>query len=61
MTVSAHIDALFDKHSQLEAAIEAERNRPMPDFEAMTELKKRKLLIKEEINELSQEPERKNA
>lgn len=49
MTVLSHIDALNDKHSYLEAAIQAEQSRPMPDFTAISELKKRKLLLKQEI------------
>lgn len=53
MNVSAHIDALQEKHAHLETALEEERNRPMPDFATITELKKRKLLIKEELSALA--------
>lgn len=53
MTVSAHIDALLVKHAHIEADIEAMRMRPMPDFASITELKKRKLKLKEEIEMLS--------
>lgn len=62
MTVSAHIDALHAKHTALEAALTEEQSRPMPDFGAISALKKRKLLIKEELRALSQqEPRRANA
>jgi hypothetical protein len=49
MNVSAHIDALHDKHAHLETCIIDEQSRPMPDFTAISELKKRKLKVKEEI------------
>lgn len=49
MTISAHIDALHGKHAQLDAALDMERARPLPDFATIAELKKRKLLLKEEI------------
>ncbi len=52
MTISSHIDALYEKHHQLEAALEEERTHPMPDFVTITQLKKRKLLIKEEIAQM---------
>lgn len=62
MTVSAHIDALHDKHAHLEARIADEQSRPMPDFAAISALKKRKLLIKEELETLeTQAPKRMNA
>lgn len=52
MTVLAHIHALHEKHAQLETSIFDEQSRPMPDFAAISELKKRKLRIKEEIESL---------
>lgn len=62
MTVSAHIDALQKKHADLEAALAAEESRPMPDFTEISSLKKRKLLIKEELRALAQQqPKRANA
>lgn len=53
MTVLAHIDALHDKHTFLEAKIEEERTRPMPDFATLSRLKKQKLKIKEEMASLA--------
>lgn len=52
MTVSAHLDALHEKHAHLETCIFDEQARPMPDFAAIAELKKRKLRLKEEIETL---------
>jgi hypothetical protein len=52
MNVSAHIDALHEKHANLEASIVDEQSRPMPDFAQISALKKRKLLIKEELDTL---------
>ena len=49
MNVSAHIDALHEKHAHLETSIVEEQSRPMPDFAMISEFKKRKLRVKEEI------------
>lgn len=49
MTVSAHINALHEKHAILENCITDEQSRPMPDFAAISKLKKRKLRLKEEM------------
>lgn len=49
MTVLAHIDALNEKHNQLEAAIREERIHALPDFDRINKLKKQKLKIKEEL------------
>lgn len=53
MTVSAHIDALQEKHAHLEARLIDEQSRPMPDFAAIASLKKRKLRLKEELSSLA--------
>jgi hypothetical protein len=59
MTVSAHIDALQEKHAHLETLLTDEQSRPMPDFTAIAALKKRKLRIKEELSSLdAQQPRR---
>ena len=44
-----HIKALEAKHAALEAAIEEENARPLPDAAVLSQLKKQKLKIKEEI------------
>lgn len=49
MTVSAHINSLATRKSEIAAEIEYEMKRPMPDFMRLTELKRKKLAIKEEI------------
>lgn len=46
---SSHISALQAKHAGLEARIEAEKNRPLPDATILAQLKKQKLRIKEEL------------
>lgn len=58
MTVLAHIDALTGKHANLEASIRAEQSRPMPDFAAISALKKRKLQVKQELNALGADRQR---
>lgn len=46
---STHLSALSVKHAKLEASIEAESQRPMPDTIRMARLKREKLKIKEEM------------
>jgi uncharacterized protein len=45
----AHVSALQAKHAGLEAQIDEEAHRPMPDMATLNRLKKEKLKIKEEI------------
>jgi len=49
MSTTAHIEALKDKHTALDAAIHQEEIRPHPDDDAINNLKKQKLLLKDEI------------
>lgn len=49
MSVLAHIDVLQEKHAILESEISMESARPLPDFVRITELKKQKLSLKEEL------------
>ncbi|MGE0252786.1 MAG: YdcH family protein [Dongiaceae bacterium] len=44
-----HIRMLKAKHAQLEEAVRVESARPMPDFFVITELKRKRLRLKEEI------------
>jgi hypothetical protein len=46
------IASLKARHAQLEEAIELETKRPMPDTTTISDLKKRKLQIKDKIAEL---------
>ena len=48
----AHMSALQAKHAGLEARIDEESHRPMPDTATLARLKKEKLRIKEEISGL---------
>ena len=46
---TAHISALHHRHADIEARIEEESQRPLPDTATLARLKKEKLWIKEEI------------
>ncbi|MFA5988650.1 MAG: YdcH family protein [Sphingomonas sp.] len=46
---SAHLSALEAKHALLDLRITTESRRPLPDNKALTEMKKLKLRIKEEL------------
>lgn len=46
---TAHITALEAKHAVLDQRIATESQRPMPDARILTDLKKQKLRLKEEI------------
>lgn len=45
----AHISALQTKHADIEARINEENQRPLPDDATITRLKKEKLRLKEEL------------
>lgn len=49
MSVETHVRSLDDKHQKLEQAILEEEQRPHPDDFKITELKKEKLRIKDEM------------
>jgi len=53
MSVTSHITSLEHKHQQLKEAIAQEMAHPLPDFMRITELKKQKLALKEEIAKYS--------
>jgi len=48
----AHMSALQAKHAGLEARIDEESHRPLPDMATLARLKKEKLRIKEELSGL---------
>lgn len=50
MSAMDHIEALKAKHASLEDAIHREVVRPLPSDEALCNLKKKKLKIKDEID-----------
>jgi hypothetical protein len=49
----ARLSTLTAKHAELEREIDEENRRPMPDSLHLSELKRQKLRIKEEIARLS--------
>ncbi|MCC7166808.1 MAG: DUF465 domain-containing protein [Rhodospirillales bacterium] len=53
MSIEDRLSALRHKHADLEIQIEDENNRPHPDDVAITELKRQKLRVKDEIHRLS--------
>ncbi len=52
MGLESHILELADKHHKLDEQIHNELHRPLPDDLMISELKKRKLRLKEEIERL---------
>ena len=48
----AHVSALEAKHAGLDARINEENQRPLPDAATLARLKKEKLRVKEEITSL---------
>ena len=61
MTVESHLAELQRKHRALDEAISTERTQPASDPLRMTELKRRKLLLKDEIALLRARPSRSRA
>lgn len=53
MSLQDRQEALKAKHATLEAAIEEEIRRPMPDNNTITDLKRRKLRIKDELERIT--------
>ena len=49
MAISAHLEELNNKHTQLDGRIQAELQHPAPDNVRITALKKKKLQLKEKI------------
>ncbi|MGB3753838.1 MAG: YdcH family protein [Parerythrobacter sp.] len=47
--LSSHISALREKHAKIEERLHREMTRPAPDEAEIRQLKKRKLVLKEEI------------
>ncbi|MGA7328598.1 MAG: DUF465 domain-containing protein [Rhodomicrobium sp.] len=55
MSLSAHLDELSEKHHAIHRQIEQEMARPLVDSLKVSELKKRKLRLKEKIEKLKSE------
>lgn len=52
MKADERLDSLRAKHATLDRAIQEENQRPLPDELRLTELKREKLRIKDEIAQL---------
>ena len=52
MSAQDRIEALRDQHALLEQTLDQEAHRPLPNQDAITDLKRQKLRIKDEICEL---------
>ena len=53
MSLHSRVEGLMGRHSDLEKMIEQETARPSANVSRIAELKKKKLLIKDEIERLS--------
>jgi hypothetical protein len=53
MSVSSHLSQLRQKHEALSQRIEDEQQRPGSDDLQVTSMKRKKLLLKEEISKLA--------
>ena len=56
MTVEARIAELTQRHAKLEQNLSSELNHPSSDDTVITDLKRQKLRLKEEIERLKREP-----
>ena len=57
MSLAEHLSELSDRHQALKTRIEEEMARPQTDTLKISELKRRKLLIKDEMAKMKTEPE----
>jgi hypothetical protein len=55
MSLFAHIEELIEKHQNLQRQIEDEMNHPLVDSLKLSELKRKKLRLKEKIEKLKAE------
>jgi len=55
MSLFAHIEELIEKHQTLQRQIEEEMNHPLVDTLKLSELKRKKLRLKEKIEKLKAE------
>lgn len=53
MTIEDRVETLKSRHARLEHEIDEEIHRPLPDWVHVTELKREKLRIKEQIERMS--------
>lgn len=57
MALQDHLESLHAKHAHLEALIDEELHRPLPDQTRLSRLKKEKLRIKEQLERLRRQTE----
>ncbi|MFZ2103430.1 MAG: DUF465 domain-containing protein [Oricola sp.] len=55
MSIEAHLESLLRKHGVLETEISQVLSRPSPDQAELTQLKREKLRLKEEIERIRAE------
>ena len=53
MIQDARLDALKAKHAEIETILIEEERRPLPDFQFVHELKRKKLKIKDELQRIA--------
>ena len=52
MSAQDRIEALREQHASIERSLDEEAHRPLPNHDSITDLKRQKLRIKDEICEL---------
>ena len=52
MALQEHVESLRAKHVRLERLIDEEMHRPLPDQSLVTQMKREKLRLKEELEKL---------
>jgi len=57
MAIIARLRALEERHAALDRRIKAEDGRPQPDTSALSQLKREKLRLKEEMERLREQPQ----
>jgi len=53
MSLHDRVESLKDKHAELDAALKAESRRPQLTSDAIAEMKRKKLRIKDELERLT--------
>jgi len=53
MPLAQHLESLRKRHTEIDLKILAERARPFPDTGVLSQLKKQKLSLKDDINQLT--------
>jgi uncharacterized protein len=53
MALEQHLETLKKRHMEIDLKILAEHSRPSPDSKLLGQLKKQKLILKDDINRLA--------